>query len=164
MWTHSRADAPSAPSPPMSDTFLREEELQVLESIYPDYISDRSKDYIRLEIPIELGVQRDIHLNSVSEATVTTSHSSSASAKKLSHLPPLVLELSLPEGYPSSSAPLIIALYSLYNWLICCPRLIQLLRDSWVDGEGVLCTWVEFIRSGDFLEELDLVHNFNTIT
>lgn len=140
----------------MSDASLRDEELQVLASIYPDYISEQDSSYLRLEIPVELGVPRDIRFASKAKPDAV-------STKSLAHLPPIIIAVKLPEEYPVSAAPLIIAIQSLYNWLSCCAELVRLLREMWAEGEGVLCTWVELIRSGDFLDQLGLVDNLGTI-
>lgn len=147
----------------MSDTDvpLQDEELQVLDSIYPDYISERTSSYLRLEVPVELGHPRDVYLTN--NANSEAASSATELKKKLAHLPPIILAIKLPESYPSSTPPLIFALHSIYNWFTCCAKLLQHLRETWTEGEGVLCTWVELIRSGDFLEKLGLIDTSDSI-
>ena len=73
----------------------------------------------------------------------------------LSLLPPLLLEIILPPAYPTYVPPQIVALHATHGWLgRRVAPLRQLLLEMWQAGEGVLYTWIEWIRSGDFLEAL----------
>lgn len=133
---------------------LHDEELQVLESIYPDYILACEKDTVKLEIPVELGASRRI---SVTSFVSNTGDTDSISEIKISYLPPVLLTIQLPDTYPLHSPPTISTLHVTHTWL---PRelgLLECLNEQWLEGEGVLCNWVESIRSGDFLEKLGLV-------
>ncbi|KAH8120636.1 hypothetical protein DFH11DRAFT_1499658 [Phellopilus nigrolimitatus] len=139
---------------------LREEELQVLESIYPDYILESTPKSIRLEVPVELGIPRRVSV--VADSSKAASSSSGPSVK-LTYLPPILLSVSLPEGYPTECSPTITSVHATHSWLSVEAQLAHILRQAWVEGEGTLCNWVELIRSGDFLDQLDLVDKSGVI-
>jgi E3 ubiquitin-protein ligase RNF14 len=132
---------------------LRNEEYQVLESIYPDYILEHTPNSIRLEIPIELDTPHRILL--AHDGRKPSSSISSATWIETSHLPPVLVDISLKSEYPISTGPIITYLHSTRSWLPKELELIQLLHGLW-QGEGVLCTIVETVRSGDFLRDLRL--------
>ena len=50
---------------------LVEEELQVLEAIYPDYILEANSETVRLEVPVELGIPRRVSLMVQDESAET---------------------------------------------------------------------------------------------
>lgn len=141
---------------------LRAEELQVLESIYPDYIVHATDDTLRLEVPVELGGARNVVLDTEDTPGQPGSPKDETSIE-IAHLPSILLSLSLPAAYPLRSPPLITSVYVTNSWLPRVSRLQQLLLQSWTKGEGVICEWVELIRSGDILEKLDLVNDYETI-
>ncbi|CAL1696503.1 unnamed protein product [Somion occarium] len=125
---------------------LQAEECEVLESIYPDCLSgDYSKGSLRLEIPVELSEPHSL---------VSAEDQNLAS---LSMLPPLLLDILLPPNYPLHDPPQILSLYATYSWLPPSVNLMQRLLDMWQAGEGVLYSWIEWIRGGIFLEELKFV-------
>lgn len=65
----------------------------------------------------------------------------------------------LPPSYPVDSPPHLISIRATHLWL---PRVVQLqdvLTQMWQPGEGILCAWTEFIRSGDFLRSLSSTAN-----
>jgi E3 ubiquitin-protein ligase RNF14 len=82
---------------------------------------------------------------------------------ELTSLPPIVLGIRFPSAYPSVEPPTIVSIISLHSWL---PR-DHSLRDSlvalWQQGEGVLCSWIEFIESGRFLEEAGLLDSAESV-
>jgi len=45
----------------------------------------------------------------------------------------------------------------MHSWLPDVSALNPLLLEMWQKGEGVLYTWIEFIRTGEFLNNLKLV-------
>ncbi|KAI0082237.1 hypothetical protein K474DRAFT_1688223 [Panus rudis PR-1116 ss-1] len=129
---------------------MQQEEWEVLESIYPDYLSgDPSKGSMKLEIPIEFSQPRSI---------VSPENKLLAS---LSALPPLLLDIILPPNYPLYGPPEIIAIHATHSWLPPKIGLRHYLKEMWVLGEGVLYTWIEWIRGGDFLERLNLAANID---
>ncbi|KAL4251054.1 hypothetical protein ABKN59_006187 [Abortiporus biennis] len=149
---------------------LQREEWEVLESIYPDCVSTGlSQDLLKLEVPIELSEPTKILPSARGSGFVNTSSSSADtdedSAKQeetspqiLSTLPPVLIEFLLPSTYPLRDPPRIVSLHATYSWLIgsLIAHLQRLLIERWVEGEGILYTWVEYIRSGEFLDELRL--------
>ena len=74
----------------------------------------------------------------------------------VSTLPPLLLEIVLPPSYPLLKAPNIISLRPMHFWLHDLSRLEKLLTGMWQSGEGVLYNWTEFLRTGDFLQSMEL--------
>lgn len=146
---------------------LRADDLQALESIYPDYIVEYTGTHLRLEIPIELGVPRDVTLVPPSIRPSSSVNKSRASTTPISltisHLPPVLLDLFLPDGYPLIHPPTISSLLARQGWVPSEPQLAQVLLNNWSEGESVLCTWVELIRSGDFLDQLRLINEGGTI-
>lgn len=76
----------------------------------------------------------------------------------LSTLPPLLLEIIIPPTYPLHVPPEIISLHATHGWLArkFIP-LRQLLLDMWHPGDGVLYNWIEWLRSGEFLDALHLL-------
>ncbi|KAI0359180.1 RWD-domain-containing protein [Trametes cingulata] len=143
---------------------LQKEELDVLESIYPECLSvDTSKALIRLEVPVELpdatvvSIHNDLLTENGSSSNVPAS-SASAAAKtlSLSTLPPLLLDICIPPSYPFVP-PQIRTIHATHAWLVLARfDLRDRLAEMWEEGEGVLYTWVEWIRSGDFLDALDM--------
>ena len=76
----------------------------------------------------------------------------------LSILPPLLLEILLPPSYPTYDPPQIVALHATHGWLG--PKIVplrQLLLNMWQAGDSVLYSWIEWLRSGEFLESLHLL-------
>ncbi|KAJ7102167.1 hypothetical protein B0H15DRAFT_315843 [Mycena belliarum] len=132
-------------------------ELEVLESIFPDFIStnqphqpDKFESFLKLEIPIDLGEPYTVVLvDDVTDSNVAT--------LSLTSLPPLLLHVVLSAAYPSQGPPAV-TVRAHHSWLPT-PllwRLQAILRGMWTPGEGVLYEWVEIIRGGDFLGSLDL--------
>lgn len=135
----------------MTDNQLSvEEELQVLESIYPDYILESSPKSVRLEVPIELGSSHTVSVN-------TSNDPLNAPSVSLSYLPPIILSLRLPDAYPTDSPPVITSLHVTHSWLTGEAQLASFLTKTWAEGECTLCDWVELLRSGEFLDGLQLM-------
>ncbi|KAJ7071255.1 hypothetical protein C8F01DRAFT_1109743 [Mycena amicta] len=122
-------------------------EIEILKSIYPDFVSTDASDesFIRLEVPVYLGEPRAVLLRD-GESTLRLS---------LSNLPPLLLHVILVPGYPLHIPP---DLSIRSSWLPppLTVRLRSTLRGIWKPEESVLFDWVEFIRSGAFLEALNV--------
>ena len=78
----------------------------------------------------------------------------------LKTLPPVLLDVRLPPTYPFTP-PEIRTVHVTQSWLSFTSELYDHLWAKWENGEGVLYTWVEWIRSGEFLEELDMISNEN---
>lgn len=152
---------------------LQEEEWEVLQSIYPDYLSGGSTNgTIKIEIPVELSEPRfvvpleegshptegSIQVNGDRVHKIPSHSVELADDVSLSTFPPLLLELMLPPAYPSYCPPEIKSLHATHGWL---GRRIVPLRQQllamWNAGEGVLYSWIECIRSGEFLDALHLL-------
>lgn len=111
---------------------------------------------LRLEIPVEFNGTRLVKI----EPQILSSSSKvlPSQSVRLSTLPPLLLQLSLPQGYPITFPPRILSLRATHSWLS--KPLLELqskLRSQWRAGEGVLYNWIEYIRTGEFLSELDML-------
>ncbi|OBZ78844.1 E3 ubiquitin-protein ligase itt1 [Grifola frondosa] len=142
---------------------LQREEWEVLESIYPDCVSsDICDGILKLQIPVELPEAAEIAvIDDLPVQHSGASHEATASHISLSHLPPLLLDILLPPTYPNT-APKIISLHATHSWLPIKRLSVQRrLLELWQEGDGVLCSWVEWIRSAQFLHDLDLVTTLN---
>ncbi|WVW82357.1 hypothetical protein I302_104364 [Kwoniella bestiolae CBS 10118] len=148
---------------------LQEDEITVLESIYPSLITvhpnpdDRPGRLLTLTLPITLPTSHQVQLD--------TSSGPSASLG-LSHLPALTLKILFPPAYPTIESAKVISLRAplpsgekLGNWL---PRtkLRQVqdkLQEMWEEekkgfgeGVGVIWKWWEWVGNGDFLTDLGM--------
>ncbi|KAH7929072.1 hypothetical protein BV22DRAFT_1102654 [Leucogyrophana mollusca] len=135
------------------------EEWEVLESIYPDCCvsSEISKGSIKLEIPIELGDSRIVAvLDDGSLHPTTSSRKQQEIRGDLASLPPVLLQINLPPSYPIYSPPEIVSLQATHSWIPRLPELQEVLLDMWQSGDGVLYSWIELIRSGEFLQVMEL--------
>ncbi len=118
---------------------------------------DSSKGMIRLEVPVDLPGSTAVVLASDSTIQSGSSSSSGPSTPKtisLTTLPPILLDICLPRTYPYTP-PQVRAVHATYSWLSL-DGLREALAGKWEEGQGVLYTWVEWIRSGEFLEELGM--------
>lgn len=71
-------------------------------------------------------------------------------------LPPFLLDIVLPQTYPSKDPPQISSLRATHLWLPSVATLAQQLLDMFQPGEGVLYAWVDYLRTGQFLDLLGL--------
>jgi len=129
----------------------RQEELQVLTSIYPEVVNLDdlfTRNELKLDIPVDLDAPRAI--------TIASSQDQTAATAFLPSLPPLLLHISLPVLYPIQQAPQIISIHATHQWLpsIAATELRQHLERMWSPGEPVLYNWTEFIKSGEILDSL----------
>ncbi|KAF9480441.1 RWD-domain-containing protein [Pholiota conissans] len=147
---------------------LRAEEFEVLESIYPEYISSKTLDgFVKFEIPVELTNSNSIVISEPISSDPVPSFperrptvlSISASA-----LPPLLLHIALPPSYPLHSPPQIISVRATHAWVPDIGRLRKALFDLWQAGDPCLYNWVEFIRTGEFLQKVGLSMSPDVIT
>ncbi|TFK57437.1 hypothetical protein OE88DRAFT_1651154 [Heliocybe sulcata] len=154
---------------------MQEEEWEVLQSIYPECSSDDiSKGSIKLEIPIELGGIREVEivddgtlsssaelLEDVGSSSKAVSEASGPISLSLSTLPPLLLDIVLPSSYPLRNPPILLHIHATQSWLsrAASTLLTQKLIEIWNEGEGALYAWVEWIRSADFLEAVNMIQN-----
>jgi E3 ubiquitin-protein ligase RNF14 len=164
-----------------------------LQSIHPSICisNDTSSPrcMIKLEIPIELGEERQIDIvpvphevyyattpsntsETVYQSLPSNEHKSSMFSPEahvpgsaldpvlLSTLPPLHLHVSLPSSYPLYAPPSIQSLQAASGWVP--PRVLRDMKGrmngTWsaADGSGMLYTWVEWIRSGEFLGDIGM--------
>ncbi|KAJ7783527.1 hypothetical protein DFH07DRAFT_788086 [Mycena maculata] len=131
------------------------EEVQVLEAIYPDYIStdqSTSDSFLKLEIPVQLGEPSTVVLRTDDSAD------SDSVTLSLTTLPPVLLHIVLCATYPASDPP-DVSIRTNNSWLSppLLLRLRDVLRAMHQPGDGILYDWVEFIRGGGFLASLDLI-------
>ncbi|EIN13576.1 hypothetical protein PUNSTDRAFT_79212 [Punctularia strigosozonata HHB-11173 SS5] len=147
---------------------LQREEWEVLESIYPDFVSrDPTNEIVKLDIPVDLGcsmpaeIVNDGTIPLISEDSATPDvHKQSISLKTL---PPVLLSLVLPPDYPVYAPPRILWIRATSSWLPRIHLLQEKLLQKWNAPEGVLYEWVEWIRSSDFLRSLDLIDESGVI-
>lgn len=132
---------------------LQLEELEVLESIYPECISSQKSDgTLKLEIPIEFGIPRSVTVKASGPNAPHTNHHDELLS--LTVLPPILLEVLLPPSYPLYLPPSIILIRATKNWLVNHLALQAALSQKWESGESALYSWVEYIRSGDFFKDI----------
>ncbi|KAH0838584.1 hypothetical protein J3R83DRAFT_6905 [Lanmaoa asiatica] len=147
------------------------EEWSVLEqSIHPTICISNEDAIVSLLVPVELGLDTPIRIFPVPHDTYL-SYSPSFSvpadlpsySASLSVLPPLHLRIALPSMYPSQAPPIIQSLQATSAWLP--PFILAFIKERmtamWSPGDnsGVLYTWVEWIRTGDFLADIGLLAN-----
>ena len=77
----------------------------------------------------------------------------------LSVLPPLLLHIILPPSYPLHSPPKIVSLRAAHMWIPNIQILQTALTEMWQIGEQVLYNWVEYIRTGEFLQTIKLTED-----
>ncbi|CAD6568962.1 MAG: translation termination inhibitor protein itt1 [Tremellales sp. Tagirdzhanova-0007] len=153
---------------------LQEDELNVLESIYPSSISVQANPahkpgrLITLSIPITLAEPTTVNLSASS-----LQPSSSAivpSIDGLLHLPSLDLRVLLPAAYPMAEAPRPVSLRAalpavegtIGNWLsrTTLKQLQDILVEMWQEekaligeGTGILWRWCDWVGNGIFLSD-----------
>lgn len=125
-----------------------------------------SQGHIKLEIPVEFEVPRsviveeDILMSPISSAPTSLEDKiSSRETLILSVLPPLLLHVILPPSYPLHSPPEIVSLRATHMWIPNIQILQTALIEMWQIGEQVLYNWVEYIRTGEFLETIKLTED-----
>lgn len=135
-------------------TVQKSEEWEVLSSIYPDCVSrDSPNGVLKLEIPVEPQNPINVFVTASGTGEVQEHHLS------LSSLPPLFLEVVLPPAYPLYAAPEISSFHVSGSWIPRIGLVLESLLEMWHPGEAILYTWVEWIRSAEFLNSLQLMHN-----
>lgn len=116
-----------------------------------------------MEIPVEFGEQRLVLIlddETMASTSLSEDHQVARPGSQtlsLSSLSPVLLQFILPETYPLSAPPVIVSLHVTNSWLTKASQLQNMLEKMWQPGEGVLYTWVEWIRNADFLASLDLL-------
>jgi E3 ubiquitin-protein ligase RNF14 len=124
------------------------------QSIYPDYVSrDASSDIIKFEIPVDLECPMGVFVMGSGNAELQEHHLS------LSSLPPVFLEIVLPPAYPLHAAPDIVSCHVSGSWVPRSGRLLEKLIGLWQPGDVILYTWVEWIRSAEFLVSMNMIQD-----
>lgn len=100
---------------------------------------------VDLSQPTEVSIQ----IGTPNPESLDQAGPSSPKVLSVSVLPPLLLDISIPPTYPYTS-PHLRTVHATHSWLINASELRDQLAEKWVKGEGVLYTWVEWIRSGEF--------------
>lgn len=122
---------------------------------------------MKLEVPIEFPEPKAIYVVSDRKEAPSAGFSSEPAGAgpssvpaspllSLATLPPILLDVLLPATYPYSP-PIIQSLHATHSWLPLDRKLQRMLLETWQDGEGVLYSWIETIRSGEFLDSLDML-------
>ena len=111
--------------------------------------------HIKLEIPVEFETPRSVIIEEVIPTSLTDK-TSPRETLNLSVLPPLLLHVILPPSYPLHSPPEIVSLRATHMWIPNTQVLQTALTEMWRIGEQVLYNWIEYIRSGEFLQTIEL--------
>jgi E3 ubiquitin-protein ligase RNF14 len=114
-----------------------------------------SEGHIKLEIPVEFGVPKSVIIEEVTLMDKT----SLRETLNLSVLPPLLLHVVLSPSYPLHSPPEIVSLRATHMWIPNIEVLQTVLTEMWRVGEQILYNWVEYIRSGEFLQTIKLTED-----
>ena len=114
-----------------------------------------SEGHIKLEIPVEFGMPRSV----IIEEITLMEKASPRETLNLSVLPPLLLHVVLPPSYPLHSPPEIVSLRAMHMWIPNIEVLQTALIEMWRIGDQVLYNWVEYIRSGEFLQTIKLTQD-----
>ena len=114
-----------------------------------------SEGHIKLEIPVEFELPRFV----IIEEVTLMDKISPRETLNLSVLPPLLLHVKLPPSYPLHSPPEIVSLRATHMWIPNIQVLQSALAEMWRIGEQVLYNWVEYIRSGEFLQTIKLTED-----
>ena len=126
----------------------------ILQSIYPDCVSrDSLNGGLKLEIPVEPQNPINVFITAGGSGEIQEHHLS------LSSLPPVLLKVVLPPAYPLHAAPEISSFHVTGSWIPHIGLVLKSLLEMWHPGEAILYTWVEWIRSAEFLNSLQLMHN-----
>ncbi|KJA25944.1 hypothetical protein HYPSUDRAFT_340249 [Hypholoma sublateritium FD-334 SS-4] len=156
---HSSSPAASSSTHALKDLelcqTLQREELDVLESIYPEYISSAQPNgHLKFEIPVELEQPCLIEF-------VRSGPPAEGQKVSLSVLPPLLLRITLPATYPLYEAPHIASIRTVHEWAPDISKLQRVLAEMWTSEETVLYRWIDYILSEEFLQELgfDMTNN-----
>ncbi|KAJ3512797.1 hypothetical protein NLJ89_g3313 [Agrocybe chaxingu] len=144
---------------------LQLEEFEVLQAIYPDFISNpssfRNDKVLHLMLGVELPNETGIEVFSPQADHPNLAPSSSAIL--LSSLPPLRICLRFPSEYPLQKPPEITYIRVEYLWFKQADALRCALLGSWQPGETILYSWIEFVRNGQFLRNLGLLSLSNIL-
>lgn len=113
------------------------------------------------QLRIQINLNQD-YIADVVEVTDDTPRSSEGSIR-ISHMPPIFMNLLLPPLYPHEEPPEVISLWSMYNWLpdYLSQKLIEDLQEIWNrERSVVLALWLDHIQDGrELLESLELLNN-----
>ncbi|KAK4688333.1 E3 ubiquitin-protein ligase RNF14, partial [Tremellales sp. Uapishka_1] len=151
---------------------LQEDEIEVLESIYPALVlvqpnpNEKPGKLLHLDVPISFSSPISVDL-------VTTTPNPSTSLP-LSHLPSLTLRLHLPSLYPIAAPPRVVSLRAPLGTSSSCDWLskptLKAIKDRigelWAEeaalggeGAGVIWRFWEWLEHGDFLVDLGIYKN-----
>ncbi|KZO94985.1 hypothetical protein CALVIDRAFT_546095 [Calocera viscosa TUFC12733] len=146
------------------------EEWEAFQSIYPDSVTSAPEaclegTRVQLELPIDLCEDHDVILQYPArqdrlDESVIPQKPHNPVGIRLTHLPPLLLSFVLPSLYPLESGPNHISLHATHAWipLSAQSQVLRALDNKWdvTLGEGIIWSWAEWIRSGEFLSEVGL--------
>ena len=123
---------------------------QTIQAIYPEFVSGILPS-LTLEILIELPEGCGV--------TVTAPVSQQLPSLQdvqfvVSALPPIILDVRLPQGYPISSPPSISSIHVTHAWIPDTSRISEALLSMWTPEEPVLTAWIEWISGASFLDTL----------
>jgi E3 ubiquitin-protein ligase RNF14 len=108
---------------------------------------------MKFEIPVDLECPMDVFVTGSGNVELQEHHLS------LSSLPPVLLEIVLPPAYPLRVAPDIVSFHVSGSWVPRSGRLLEKLVGLWQPGDVILYTWVEWIRSAEFLVSMNMIQD-----
>lgn len=96
------------------------------------------------------------HPRNVTIVRDVTGDDAEVQSMSVSTLPPLLIHISLPPAYPLQEGPRISLLRAAHLWLPKTGVLAKHLAQMWQAGECVLYAWIECLRTGEFLNHLEM--------
>ena len=124
------------------------------QAIWPDALTTVGPCEYRLQIPVELDAPTTIQF----EASEGAAGPTTVAPVRLSQLPTVSISFALPANYPLEAPPRIVSLFSTHDWLApaSIARAREALDPMWTHGDGILDSWVEWVRGGEMLRALEL--------
>ncbi|KAG8856914.1 translation termination inhibitor protein itt1 [Tulasnella sp. 330] len=160
---------------------LQQEEQEVMQAIYADRVSFKIRPprgtHVQLRVSVDLAAPCQALIVSADGTTASSAQPAHTSLQEneagcrsplsaeltLSHLPPIILTLSLPPGYPLYEPAAILSLHATHSWITSTSidKLWEIISDIAQEGlenggEGVLWRMYELLRDGQVLSYLDL--------
>lgn len=137
---------------------LQGDEAESLDAIYGSTVVSFPRDAAGRLVPGgRIDVEIGIELEDGEDVFLLAEHSTSAPVAplRLSHLPGLLLSFTLPASYPTLSPPLLVSATcrntSYLDSLVLAESLPRLLRSTFNLEEPCLWSFLELVRTGDFL-------------
>ncbi|KAG9019618.1 translation termination inhibitor protein itt1 [Tulasnella sp. 427] len=145
---------------------LRNEELEVAQSIYENQLSVKDVSngslLVEMEMYIELEGQWKVNLIGPLNLSDPTPHTISL---ELSYLPPVRLTILLPSTYPLQDSAKVVTVHAAHSWLDQASLRAALQTVANENSEGIIWPIFEYVRDGSLLSapQFDLSSSSRTL-